>query len=62
MPQKQDITQEYKNICVCLSQILCSNFNRLFENFKTSNAKNHNIKIVGRIFFFLLDIWNIYFG
>jgi hypothetical protein len=31
-------------------------------NLKISNAKTHNVKVVGLLFLFLLDIWIDYFG
>jgi hypothetical protein len=46
-----------KKILVYLSQILCSNFNRLFDQFKDVKRKklDHNVKVVGLFFLFLLD-------
>jgi hypothetical protein len=37
---KQDITQVYQKNLVCLSHILCSNFNILFNKFKDLKCKN----------------------
>jgi hypothetical protein len=44
--QKQDRTQEYQKILVCLLQIFFSNFKKLFDKkITTSNAKTHNKKV-----------------
>jgi hypothetical protein len=40
VPQKQDTTQEYLKILVCLLQIFCSNFNRLFDHHSDLKRKN----------------------
>jgi hypothetical protein len=39
VPQKQDRTQEYQKIIVCLLQIFCSNINKLFDKYNDVKHK-----------------------
>jgi hypothetical protein len=42
--QKQDTTQEYKKILICLLQIFWSNFNKLFDKYSDLKYKNSKHK------------------
>jgi hypothetical protein len=61
VPQKQDITQEYKKILSICHTFYALTSTNCLANLKTSNSKTYNKKVVGLLFLFLLDIWIAYF-
>jgi hypothetical protein len=61
--QKQETTQEYQKqfSSVCYRFAVLTSIDSS-SNLKTSKANNHNMKVVGLLFIFLLYIWIAYFG
>jgi hypothetical protein len=63
VPQKQETTQEYQKqfSSACYRFAVLTSIDSS-SNLKTSKANNHNMKVVGLLFIFLLYIWIAYFG